>query len=151
MELSRHHNGSSTYLSIINGNVGIGTTDNANWQLGTSIYKLAVNGSAIATSVTVKAAGNWPDYVFLPSFKLPLLKDVKAYIDQNHHLPEIPSELEVKDKGLNLGEMNKLLLKKVEELTLYLIEKDKHQAEQDLQIKNLQMQVAALLKASAKQ
>jgi len=88
-------------------------------------YKLAVNGSAIATSVTVKANGSWPDYVFKSSFHLPSLTEVKTYVDLNHHLPEIPSEKEIAANGLNLGDINRLLIKKVEELTLYLIDKDK--------------------------
>jgi hypothetical protein len=90
-------------------------------------YQFAVNGNAIATSMTVKLYANWPDYVFKPDYELPALTDVKTYIDQNHHLPEIPSAAEIAKDGLNLGEMNKLLMKKVEELTLYLIEKDKEQ------------------------
>ncbi|NOW99182.1 hypothetical protein [Mucilaginibacter sp. SG564] len=97
------------------GNLFIGTTDPKG-------YKLAVNGSVIATSVTVKAVGNWPDYVFKKDYQLPSLQEIKAYIDQHQHLPEIPSEEQIAKEGLNLGEMNKLLMKKVEELTLYLIE-----------------------------
>jgi hypothetical protein len=56
---------------------------------------------------------------------LPALSQVKEYIDKNHHLPDMPSAKEVKDNGLNLGEMNAILTKKVEELTLYLIEQNK--------------------------
>jgi hypothetical protein len=100
-------------------------------------YQLAVNGSAIATSVTVKAYANWPDYVFNKNYPLPSLTEIKTYIDQNHHLPEIPSEQQIEKDGLNLGEMNKLLVKKVEELTLYLIEKDKQLKEQQVQINQL--------------
>jgi len=99
------------------GNMGIGTTDPQG-------YMLAVNGSAIATSMKVKAYGSWPDYVFKPSYQLPSLTDVKTYIAQNHHLPDMPSEADVAKDDINLGEMDKLLTKKVEELTLYLIEKD---------------------------
>jgi hypothetical protein len=102
------------------GNVGIGTINPLS-------YKLAVNGSAIATSMTVKAFANWPDYVFKKEYQLPSLTDVKTYIDQNHHLPEMPSAQQIEKDGLNLGEINKLLVKKVEELTLYLIEKDKNE------------------------
>ncbi|OCX50799.1 hypothetical protein BEL04_18895 [Mucilaginibacter sp. PPCGB 2223] len=101
-----------------NGNVGIGTTDPKG-------YKLAVAGNAVAESMTVKLQANWPDYVFKKDYSLPSLSEVKTYIDKNAHLPEIPSAAEVEKDGQNLGEMNKLLLKKVEELTLYLIEKDK--------------------------
>jgi len=110
-----------------NGNVGIGTAD-------TKGYQLAVNGNAIATSMTVKLYSAWPDYVFKPAYHLPSLTEVKTYIDQNHHLPDMPSEQEVAKDGLNLGEMNKLLTKKVEELTLYLIEQAKNNQEQQKQI-----------------
>jgi hypothetical protein len=100
------------------GSVSIGTTDPKS-------YKLAVNGSAIATSMTVKLNTNWPDYVFKKDYQHLTLQELKIYIDQNQHLPDMPSAQEVGENGLNLGEMNKLLVKKVEELTLYLIEKDK--------------------------
>ncbi|MFI5161957.1 MAG: hypothetical protein ACHQHN_11805 [Sphingobacteriales bacterium] len=102
---------------ITTGNIGIGTTD-------TKGYMLAVNGPAIATSVIVKLYANWPDYVFKKDYRLPKLSDVKTYIDKNHHLPEMPTEVQIAKDGLNLGEMNKLLVKKMEELTLYLIDKD---------------------------
>jgi hypothetical protein len=91
-------------------------------SMGTN--KLAVAGGIIGESVTVKLNGYWPDYVFKPTYQLRPLTEVKEYIDQNRHLPEIPSAEEIAKEGLNLGEMNKLLMKKVEELTLYLIEKD---------------------------
>jgi hypothetical protein len=117
--------------------VGIGTVDNANWKLATSTYKLAVNGSVIATAMTVKLNANWPDYVFKPQYHLPSLSEVKTYIDQNQHLPDMPSEAEVKKDGINLGEMNTLLTKKVEELTLYLIDQQKVQKQQQEQIDEL--------------
>jgi hypothetical protein len=93
-------------------------------------YKLAVGGSMIAESVTVKLQGSWPDYVFKKDYQLPSLQEVKTYIDQNHHLLDMPSEEQVTKEGLNMGEVNKLLTKKVEELTLYLIEKDQEIKEQ---------------------
>ncbi len=120
------------------GNVGIGTTDNANWTLAGSTYKLAVGGSMIATSVTVKMVANWPDYVFKKNYELPTLSELKNYVDQNQHLPGIPSADEMAKNGQDLGEMNKLLLKKVEELTLYLIEKDKQLEEQNKRILKLE-------------
>lgn len=92
-------------------------------SMGTN--KLAVAGGIIAESVTVKLKGVWPDYVFKPTYQLRPLTEIKEYIDHNQHLPEIPSEQEVAKNGLNVAEMNKLLLKKVEELTLYLIEQNK--------------------------
>jgi len=101
-----------------NGDVSIGTFDAKG-------YKLAVAGSAVAESMTVKLQSNWPDYVFKPAYHLPSLTQIKSYIDKNGHLPEMPSEKEVAKEGINLGEMNKILTKKVEELTLYLIEQEK--------------------------
>ena len=120
------------------GNVGIGTID-------TKGYKLAVAGNVIGESMTVKLQSTWPDYVFKKNYNLPSLQDVQAYIDKNNHLPEIPSQREIAMNGLNLGEMNKLLLKKVEELTLYLIETQKLAEKQQLEINKLNKSVEILL------
>jgi hypothetical protein len=109
------------------GRLGIGTS-----TIPTG-YKLAVNGAAIATSMKVKLYANWPDFVFMKDYKLPTLTEVKNYIDKNQHLPDIPSANEVHKNGLDLGEMNRLLLKKVEELTLYLIDKDEQMNKQQQQ------------------
>ena len=118
-----------TYSNVLTGRLAINVTDNTK----AADYTLAVGGKAIAEAVTVQLQGTWADYVFKPGYHLPSLTDVKTYIDKNHHLPEIPSAQEVANNGINLGEMNKLLVKKVEELTLYLIEKDKEvKAEREL-------------------
>lgn len=98
-----------------NGNVGIGTIN--------PDAKLAVNGTIHSKEVIVDL-NNWPDYVFQPQYNLRTLTEIKRFIAQNQHLPEMPSAAEVEAKGINLGEMNKLLTKKVEELTLYLLDKD---------------------------
>jgi hypothetical protein len=100
------------------GNIGIGTTD-------TKGYKLAVNGDAIFTKVKVKQYGSWADYVFEPTYKLPSLQQVEQFIQQHKHLPEVPSAKEVEEKGLDVGENQAVLLKKIEELTLYIIEQNK--------------------------
>lgn len=100
------------------GNVGIGTTD-------TKGYKLAIAGSVVAESVTVKLQANWPDYTFKNDYKLLPLKEVEAFINENSHLPEVPSEAEVKNNGINIAEINATLLKKIEELTLYVIQQQK--------------------------
>lgn len=119
-------NGAATPISVINsdGSMGLGTTDPHG-------YKLAVNGTIHSKQVIVDLIG-WPDYVFKKDYKLMPLAQVKSYIDQNQHLPGLPTDKEVESKGLDVGEMNKLLTKKVEELTLYLIdlkaEKDKEKA-----------------------
>ena len=96
------------------------------------------NGDIIATKITVKPYGNWPDYVFNPQYNLPSLSEVKSYIDQNQHLPDMPSEQEVAREGVDLGEIVKLQTKKIEELTLYIIEKDKEVKEQQEEINNTQ-------------
>lgn len=67
----------------------------------------------------------WPDYVFKSEYKLMPLAEVEKFIQTNGHLPKIPSAATIEDEGLNLGEMNKLLMEKIEELTLHLIEQDK--------------------------
>ncbi len=96
-------------------NVGIGTTD-------TKGYKLAVNGSAVFTQAVVKNYNNWPDYVFDSSYQLPSLDRVEDYIKAYKHLPNIPAASEIKNKGLDLGDMSQKQQAKIEELTLYLIE-----------------------------
>jgi hypothetical protein len=127
----------NTVINPEGGNVGIGTVPPQD-------YKLAINGSTIATSMTIKAYGNWPDYVFKKDYRLLPLSDVKTYIDQNQHLPEAPSAEQIAREGQNLGEMNKLLMKKVEELTLYLIEKDNENKSLQKQVNDLREDVQVL-------
>lgn len=122
------------------GNVGIGTT-----TPGT--YKLAVEGAIGARRVKVTQSA-WADFVFHPDYQLPSLKEVEEYIKANRHLPEIPSAADVEKEGLDLGEMNKKLLQKVEELTLYLIqlrkENDEMKKQNDLLIMSLQERIKTL-------
>ena len=127
----------NTYLTINAGNVGIGTTTIP------SGFLMAVNGNVIATGVTVQVYSGWPDYVFKKNYHLPSLTEVKTYIDLNQRLPGIPSEKQINKDGINLGEMNKLLVKKVEELTLYMIEKDKEGKEQQEKLNSQQAQLSA--------
>lgn len=121
-----------------NGNIGIGTTDPGS-------YKLAVAGTLAARRVKVTQEA-WADFVFQPDYKLPSLSEVEKYIKKEQHLPEIPSAAEVQKEGLDLGEMNKKLLQKVEELTLYLIDQQKQLKGQQEQITLLQKQNEVLLK-----
>ncbi len=99
-----------------NGNLGIG--------IETPGEKLSVNGNIRAREIKVETS-NWPDYVFKPSYNLLPLRATEQFILTNGHLPDVPKAEEVESNGVSLGEMNKILLKKVEELTLHLIEKDK--------------------------
>lgn len=105
-----------TRLSIDpSGYVGIGV-------IGTPDAKLAVKGDIHAQEVRVDLTGSVaPDYVFDKDYKLPSLLDVQLFIAKYKHLPEVPSANEMKDDGIKLKEMNLMLLKKVEELTLYVI------------------------------
>lgn len=88
-------------------------------------YALAVNGTAIFTKAMVKLNSNWPDYVFEPCYKLLPLPELETYLLKNKHLPDMPSAVEVGKNGIDLGNNQSILLKKVEELTLYMIELNK--------------------------
>ena len=101
----------------------IGLSDFPGNKSWTSNYKLAVNGHIIATELKVQVKIAWPDYVFSKAYKLMQLTDLKEYIKTNNHLPEIASSDQVTaENGFDLGKSNIMLLKKIEELTLYLIE-----------------------------
>lgn len=103
------------------GNVGIGTEN--------PDAKLAVNGIIHSKEVKVDLNVPAPDYVFANDYKLKSLKEVETYVNENNHLPEIPSAKEFEKNGIQLAEMNMALLKKVEELTLYIIQMEKNQKE----------------------
>ncbi len=121
----------SAKMTILkNGNVGIGATPKDE-------YKLAVAGTIGARKVKVTTE-TWADFVFQPEYKLPTLSEVESYIKIHQHLPEIPSAAEVEEDGIDVGEMNKKLLQKIEEMTLYLIEMKKEIGE--LKEKNEQLE-----------
>jgi hypothetical protein len=104
------------------GTVGIGTA-NPRCPNATKTCLLSVNG-AIATQEVVVTNAPMSDYVFKPEYRLRQLSEVGAYVQEHHHLPGIPSESEVAEKGVNVGDMQAKLLEKVEELTLYMIHED---------------------------
>lgn len=97
------------------GNVGIGTI--------TPSYKLSVNGTIQAKEVLVNTG--WSDFVFDKGYKLISLADVEKYINQNGHLPNIPSQSEIEKNGVSVGDMQKKQMAKIEELTLYAIQQDR--------------------------
>ena len=117
------------------GNVGIGTTNPGSW-------KLAVNGNLRAKEVKVETG--WADYVFSDDYKLPTLQEVEAHILENGHLINIPSAEDVAANGVLLGEINKLLLEKIEELTLYTIQQEKQLQSQADALELLKEQVRQL-------
>jgi len=92
-------------------------------QLNTTTF--SVTDILYAGEIHVQNVSKWKDCVFEESYKLISLKETEAFIKQNRHLPGIPSEKEVLDNGINVSEMNALLLQKIEELTLYIIEQQK--------------------------
>ncbi len=116
-----------------NGDIGIGTLSPRE--------KLSVNGNIRAKEVKVEST-NWPDYVFEEGYKFETLEGLDSYIKANKHLPGIPSAKEVSVNGIELGEMNKKLLEKIEELTLHLIEKDKQLNNQSVKVTDIETKLA---------
>jgi hypothetical protein len=111
-------------------NVGIGST-----QANANLY---VHGVIKSKEVKVEATVSVPDYVFEKSYDLKSLAEVEKYITENKHLPEIPSAKVIEKEGINVGEMQLGLLKKIEELTLYMIEQNKLIRQQDKRIEQLE-------------
>ncbi|WP_207428892.1 hypothetical protein [Pedobacter sp. SYSU D00535] len=124
--------GSKTFTNNLK--IGSGSQDN---------LKLEVFGTIQTKAIKVSPNG-WADYVFAPNYKLPALADVEKFIQENKHLPDVPSEAEVKKEGIELGDMSAVLLKKIEELTLYLIEKDKQLQKANEKIDELAKKVEGL-------
>ncbi len=123
----------------VDGNVGIGITN--------PTEKLVVDGKILAEEIKVQ---NVPasDYVFEPDYALRSIQEVESFVKENKHLPDVPSSEEFKENGVGLGEMDNMLLRKVEELTLYVIELKKENEElkaKDKEIDELKVLVKALM------
>ncbi|MFM8912019.1 MAG: hypothetical protein ACKOE6_03730, partial [Flammeovirgaceae bacterium] len=115
-------NAGTIYMMLTQGRLNIGSAP----SVGTT-YKLAVAGK-IAAWDEIKVFTNgtsFPDYVFAPDYQLRSLEETEKYIKENSHLPEVPSAADIAKDGMSLNGMNEILLKKVEELTLYMIEMKK--------------------------
>lgn len=113
-------NGNTQLMRIAaNGNITIGTA------LTPSTFKLAVGGKIIAEELKVQLQAQWPDYVFAKDYKMQTLPELEKQIQEKGHLPNMPSSKEVKENGIELGEMAKMQQEKIEELTLYLIQQNK--------------------------
>ena len=126
--------GNTRMLINSKGEVGIGTTTpDAKLDVAgnikaqeievtlASIEDMQLNGTLAANQITYTTNGNTADFVFEEDYNLRELSEVENFIKTNKHLPDIPSATEMEEQGVNLAEMNKLLLQKVEELTLYSI------------------------------
>lgn len=122
------HHKNIKFTIVEQGNVGIGIINPTS--------KLDVDGKVRAEEIKVEVV-NPPDYVFADNYSLNGLSDVEQYIRNNKHLPDVPSAGEMLDEGIDLGEMNMRLLKKIEELTLYLIEQNKRI--EKLEIQNIEL------------
>ena len=116
------------------GNVGIGTTS--------PTEKLSVNGKIRAKEVIVDTG--WSDYVFAKDYKLASLSEVEQHIQTQGHLPGVPSAQEVAEKGVSVGDMQSLLLAKIEELTLHVIHQEKTLIEATAKIEAQQAEIAQL-------
>ena len=123
--------------SIGSGKIIIGTQhDNA---------KLTVDGKIVARELVITQQ-SWSDYVFAKNYSLPNIYEVEKFYKINKHLPEIPSEKEVIENGINVGEMENILLKKIEELTLYMVEQKKQSDNQLLLIEKITKELNDLKK-----
>lgn len=132
---SIRHMNDELFSMQTNGNIGIGTVN--------PTQKLAVNGTILAKKVKVsQAASDWPDYVFDSSYQLPSLDSVSSFIQVNKHLPDMPSAAVVEKDGHDLGEVQKLLLKKMEEMTLYIIKQEEKIKEQGNKIEALERKLS---------
>ena len=107
------------------GRVAVGFTDMS--KLGSSLF--GVNGKLLAEEVEVKLFASWPDFVFQDNFDLMPLNELESFISTNRHLPGVPTEADVTENGVNLGQMTGILLQKVEEMTLHIIDLNKRIAE----------------------
>ncbi len=144
-------NGQQRFKVRYDGNIGIGTTT-PNYKLdvcGTIRAKevkveeftcsnASFNGTLAANQITVTTNGQTADFVFEEDYELRDLQEVETFIKSNKHLPDIPSAAAMEENGVNLAEMNKLLLLKIEELTLYTIQKEKEVSGLKTQVESLE-------------
>jgi hypothetical protein len=140
--MSEYHNYSN---SLFSGNVVIGSET-------LSSYPLSVNGTIRAKEIKVETG--WADFVFEDDYQLMKLSDLEEFINENGHLPEIPTEKEVEENGVSLGEMNSKLLQKIEELTLYIIDQNQKlevEKKRNSQLQETQLQILQVLQSQSKE
>jgi hypothetical protein len=132
--------GSPTALLTVNGNTLIGDPTTVTLPTG---YKLYVQTGILTEKLRVSIVNStsWADYVFNKDYKLEDLKNVEDYIASNHHLPGVPSASDVSKEGIDMVDMDATLLKKIEELTLYVIEQNKKLEEQNKKIQSLETEL----------
>ena len=121
----------ATDVLTLNGKVGV-NIENTYEGLN---YAFAVSGGILADKVFIQQVDQWHDAVFSTDYKLMSLNDLKLFVQANHHLPEVPSEAEVLEQGYDMAEMQGILLKKIEELTLYILQQEERITELENELK----------------
>lgn len=117
-EIMARNNGIAAPLTLQNdgGSVRIGNV------AAPAGYLFAVNGKMIGEELKVQLSGSWPDYVFKEDYQLKSFDQLRSFIKENNHLPNIPPAAEVEKNGIEVGDMQKRMVEKIEELTLYILE-----------------------------
>ncbi|MBL9175312.1 MAG: collagen-like protein [Verrucomicrobiales bacterium] len=100
-------------------------------------YELSVKGEIVCHDLLIQDSSLWPDYVFEPGYPLKPLEEVEAHIREKKHLPGVPAAGEVDKDGISVGDMQKRMMEKIEELTLYVIDQNKRLATQEREIAEL--------------
>lgn len=118
-------NDGGKFIIRMNGTNQVFVHDNGYVSIGTSTYaggyRLSIAGKAICEELKVQLSGSWPDYVFDKKYDLMPLPELEQFINTNKHLPNIPKAVEVEKSGIEVGDMQKRMMEKIEELTLYII------------------------------
>jgi hypothetical protein len=128
--------GTATKLYVAgDGRVGINTTD-----LATG-YELSVRGQVIVEELVVQNFASWPDYVFAEDYDLMSLDELEASIKENKHLPGVPKAAEVEGAGISVGDMQRRMMEKIEELTLYVLQQNKRLSAQEEELATLRTRV----------
>ncbi|MDR6969637.1 hypothetical protein J2X31_003670 [Flavobacterium arsenatis] len=113
-----------------------------------SNYDLFVKGGILTEAVRVTLQSTWADYVFEKDYKLPSLDEVEKHIEEKGHLMNVPSAKDVEENGIELGEMARIQQEKIEELTLYIIEQNKINENQNKEIEKLKIALQVLLETT---
>ncbi|MDX1477273.1 MAG: hypothetical protein R3301_06175 [Saprospiraceae bacterium] len=142
-----HYNASGNYVNLTNSVFNPGVVVNLNTNaigigsfLFASGYTLNVDGKIIAEELKVQDSGGWPDFVFAEDYPLMDLDNVEQWIKDNGHLPGVPSAEAIAETGIMIGDMQKLLMQKIEELTLYILQLKEQNARLESRVRQLEKQ-----------